>query len=61
MTLTMVITDTGRFRRGVRMPAFLALEEEKTWTPMTEAAAIFLFLDFDGMLTEIARARTKRT
>jgi len=54
MTLTMVITDTGRFRRGVRMPAFLALEEEKTWAPMIEAAAIFLFLDFDGTLTEIA-------
>jgi len=50
----MVITDTGRFRRGVRMPAFLALEEERTWTPIVDAPAIFLFVDFDGTLTEIA-------
>lgn len=50
----MVITDTGRFRRGVRMPAFLALEEETTWRPIVEAPGIFLFLDFDGTLAEIA-------
>jgi trehalose 6-phosphate phosphatase len=50
----MAIADAGKFRRGVRMPAFLALEEEKTWIPIVEAAAIFLFLDFDGTLTEIA-------
>lgn len=49
----MVITDTGRFRRGVRMPAFLALQEEETWRPIIDAPAIFLFLDFDGTLAEI--------
>ena len=36
------------------MPAFLALEEEKTWVPIVEASAVFLFLDFDGTLTEMA-------
>jgi trehalose-phosphatase len=50
----MGISDVGKFRRGVRMPAFLAVEEEKTWTPVVEAPGVFLFLDFDGTLTEIA-------
>lgn len=50
----MVISDMGKFRRGVRMPAFLAIEEKATWAPMVDASAIFLFLDFDGTLTEIA-------
>jgi trehalose 6-phosphate phosphatase len=48
------ITDTGKFRRGARMPAFLALEEDATWAPIVEAPAIFLFLDFDGTLIETA-------
>jgi trehalose-phosphatase len=50
----MGIFKTGRFRRGIRMPAFFALEERKTWMPILEASSIFLFLDFDGTLTEIA-------
>jgi trehalose-phosphatase len=36
------------------MPAFMALREEKTWTPIIQASALFLFLDFDGTLTETA-------
>jgi trehalose-phosphatase len=50
----MVISDSGKFRRGVRMPAFLAIKEKSTWTPMVDASGIFLFLDFDGTLAEIA-------
>jgi hypothetical protein len=36
------------------MPALFALEERKTWIPILEASSIFLFLDFEGTLTEIA-------
>ncbi|MGE5218078.1 MAG: trehalose-phosphatase [Chloroflexota bacterium] len=36
------------------MPAFLALEEERTWAPISAAPAIFLLLDFDGTITELA-------
>ena len=44
----------SRFWRGTRLPAFFPLEEEAHWTPILEAGSIFLFLDFDGTLTEIA-------
>jgi trehalose-phosphatase len=52
--MRIAISDTGKFRRGVRMPAFLALEEERTWAPISAAASVFLFVDFDGTLTELA-------
>jgi trehalose 6-phosphate phosphatase len=52
--MRIAISDTGKFRRGVRIPAFLALEEEQTWAPIQSAPAVFLFLDFDGTLTELA-------
>lgn len=52
--MRIAISDTGKFRRGVRIPAFLALEEEDTWAPISEAPSVFLFADFDGTLTELA-------
>ncbi|HZD42331.1 MAG TPA: trehalose-phosphatase [Terriglobales bacterium] len=50
----MAISDAAKFRRGIRMPAFFAIEEEQTWAPILAAPSIFLFLDFDGTLTELA-------
>ncbi len=36
------------------MPTLVAPEELATWQPLVDAKSIFLFLDFDGTLAEIA-------